>query len=150
MKKTVVVGIGNEIMGDDGVGIVAVREAQRLFPDLADYIEAPVGGLQLIESLSGYQRAILIDSVEGETAGKIHRLSADEAFAQPKLASPHDIDFGTALALAKELNLPIPEDIIVLAVEVKNAHTFGERLSDEIKAAMNELLIQIAALLKDF
>ncbi|MCX7703009.1 MAG: hydrogenase maturation protease [Planctomycetota bacterium] len=149
VTKTVVVGIGNEIMGDDGLGIVAVRELKRVLPDSAAYIEAAVGGLQLLEILYGYQRAILVDSIVGENPGRIHQLTADEVFSHPRLSCVHDADFATALALARELKLLIPDEITVFAVEVKDVHTFREGLSPEIKAAIPELISRIAALLKE-
>jgi len=139
-KRTVVVGIGNPIMGDDGVGIVAMRMLREKEPDAADYLEAPVGGLQLMEMLCGYEKAVLIDCFVSERCGEIRRLSVGEAFADPKLCCPHDTDFGTALALAKSLSLPLPDELVVYAVGVADDRRLSESLSPEVEAVLPELI----------
>jgi len=143
-----VVGIGNPIMGDDAVGLVAVRMLKEKEPDAADYLEAPVGGLQLVEMLCGYEKAVLIDCFVSEDCGKIRRLSAEEAFAHPKLCCPHDTDFGTALALAKSLSLPLPDELVVYAVGVADDRRLSESLSPEVEAALPELIDRLRSELR--
>lgn len=147
-KRTVVIGIGNPIMGDDGVGVVAVRMLKEMAPDAADYLEAPVGGLQLVEMLCGYEKAVLIDCFVSERRGEIRRLSAKEAFAHPKLCGPHDTDFGTAMAVAKRLSLPLPDELVIYAVGVSDVSSLSESLSPEVTAVLPRLLEHVKSELR--
>ena len=79
--RTLVVGLGNPILTDEGVGICVVEELANhaKLPDV-DLAEACVGGLRLLDTLAGYERVILVDAIQtrGGTPGEIYRLHPND------------------------------------------------------------------------
>ena len=146
--KTLVLGLGNPILTDDGVG-VHVAEAVRaaLPPDTSvEVSEASVGGLRLMERVVGYDRVILIDALYNEhhQPGAIHRLTlADLRDISPTQhsASAHDTNLITALEMGQRLGLSLPKEFIIYAIEVENIVDFGE----EPTPAVAEAIPKVAA-----
>ena len=134
--KTLVLGLGNPILSDDGVGLYVAREVQnRIDGKDVKVEEVGAGGLALLDELAGYDRAILVDAIQtidGEI-GQVYRLGP-EAFDDTRHAgSPHDINFVTALEFGKTLGVPLPRRIVIFAVEVEDVTTFSERCTPEIE-----------------
>ena len=101
MARTLVIGLGNPILTDDGVGIQTARAVRAALPPEADVDvrEVSVGGLALMEAMIGYDRVILIDALmtPGSEPGTIRRLSLDELGHTLNTASSHDVNLPTAL-----------------------------------------------------
>lgn len=141
--KTLVLGLGNPILTDDGVGVrvaEAVREA--LPPDTPiDVSEASVGGLGLMERVLGYERVILIDALHDgyNNPGVIHRMTLEELrniSPTQHSASAHDTSLVTALEMGQRMGLPLPEEIIIYAIEVENIIDFGEEPTPAVAQAI--------------
>jgi hydrogenase maturation protease len=132
--------MGNPFLSDDAVG---VRLARALAPHLAgrpglDVVEeCSVGGLDLLDVLSGYQRVIVLDSLRtaGGKAGDWHHFTANALRGTVHLAGIHDVNLATVLELGRRLGVPLPEpqDIHFFAVEVEDDVTFSERMSDALE-----------------
>lgn len=152
--RTLVLGLGNPILTDDGVGIrvaEAVRSALATLPDPPVVVEtASIGGLALLELLIGYDRAILIDAMRCADAppGSLHRLSLDEVQARQPTEhsiSPHDTSLGVALALGRQMGLPLPETIIIYGISVTNVLDFGETPTPPVAAAIPTAVAAVLA-----
>jgi hydrogenase maturation protease len=136
--RTLLVGMGNPILSDDAVG---VRLAGALAPHLAGKVdvveECSVGGLDLLDVLRGYDRAIVLDSLRtsGGTPGDWHRFDASALRETVHLAGVHDANFATALELGRRLGMPLPDpgEIHVFAVEVEDDRTFSERMTPRLE-----------------
>lgn len=141
--RTIVLGLGNPILGDDGVGNRVAEILQRKIEDPEVAVtETNAVGLNLLDLLVGYQRAIIIDAVpsrEGKV-GQVHRLTAEDFRLSQRLCSPHDVDFASALELGKRLGLSLPEEIIIFAVEVAVITTFSESLTPEVEMAVPQVV----------
>ena len=137
--RTLILGLGNPILGDDSVGLQvaeAVRQQLPANPDIetdTDYW----GGLQLMERLVGYDRAIIIDAiVTGSNApGTMLRLGPNDLPTQHS-ASAHDVNLPTALQLAATMGLHVPEHITIIAIEAENTLDFDEHLTPAVAAAV--------------
>ena len=143
----VVVGLGNDIASDDGVGI---RVAGELRTQLAahpeiEVVALPWAGFALLDVLRGRRRAVLVDClVSGRHApGTIVRLDPADIAGSVRLNSFHDIDYGTALDLGRAMGWKMPNDVAIWAVEAANATDFGEALSPGVAAAVAETVDQI-------
>jgi hydrogenase maturation protease len=139
--KTLIVGLGNPILTDDGIGIHVVREvASHSLPKDVTCTEASLGGLRLLEILSGYERVILVDAIQTVNGkpGDIHRLSADDLRASLHAGSTHDLSLPGALRLGRSMGMALPDDqnILILAVEVVDVLTFGEECTPEVAEAI--------------
>lgn len=154
--NTLVLGLGNPILADDGVGIHVVRQAAARYRadhgDAVAFAEASVGGLRLLEVISGYDRLILVDALQtpGGTAGQCHRLRVDDVRAPLHAGSTHDLSFSGALAFGRRLGMALPTDadILILAIEVEDVLTFSEELTPAVAAALPEAVDQVLAALQ--
>ena len=144
-----VLGLGNPILTDDGVGVLvaeAVREA--LPPDTSiDVSEASVGGLGLMERVLGYDRVILIDALHIPTdrlhshgnPGAIHRMTLEDLRdigPTQHSASAHDTSLVTALEVGERIGLSLPKEFVIYAFEVENIIDFGEEPTPAVARAI--------------
>jgi len=137
--KTLVLGIGNAVLCDDGVGIrVAAEVGKRISDPAITVAEVCHGGLFLLEAFLGYDRVVLIDAIQtaGGTPGQVYELQPEDFLSARHLSSPHQVDFATALELGKALELPIPASIDVVAVEAGDVTSFRDRCTPEVEKAV--------------
>ena len=137
--KTLVLGLGNPILSDDGVGLRVARELEnRLDQQEVTVVETSMAGLDLLDLLAGYDRAIIVDAIQtvGGKSGQIYRLAPEAFDATRHAASPHDVNFATALELGKRLGLTLPQQIVIFAIEVADASTFSEECTPQVRQAI--------------
>ena len=146
--KTLVLGLGNTILSDDGVGIYVSRQAAATCPrnDIT-FAEASVGGLRLLELLAGQDRVIIVDAIQtpGARPGELHCLHPSDLRASLHAGSSHDLSLPGALALGRSLGLPLPrdEEITILAVEADDVLTFGETCTEQVQAAIPQAVQRV-------
>ena len=137
--KTLVLGLGNPILSDDGVGIcVAEAIKQHFHDDAVTVMEASQAGLNLLDLISGYDKLILIDAIQtvGGGIGEVYRLEASDLASTLHTCSPHDVNLATALELGKGIGMDLPREIIIFAIEVKDVTTFSEKYTPEVREAI--------------
>ena len=137
--KTLILGLGNPILSDDGVGPAVARELEgRIDPRVATVTEASLGGLNLLDLLVGYERVIIIDAIKTEDGkpGQIYRLDPAALITTRYAASPHDVNLATALELGKKLGLAMPQKIDIFAIEVSDTENFSEECTPAVAAAI--------------
>jgi hydrogenase maturation protease len=130
--KTLVLGMGNTLLSDDGIGIITKRYLEHRFnnePGI-DFVETSWGGFRIIDIITGYDYAVIVDSIKSanKPKGYIYHFKAKDFLPTLRLTSYHDINFTTALKLAETLNAKIPADIDIFAVEVENNYTISEHI----------------------
>ena len=148
-----VIGLGNPILGDDGVGWrVAEHVGTLLAGDARIEVDClAVGGLSLMERMLGYGRVILVDSIEtgASPEGTVSAFSLND-LANPRLghsASVHDASLGTALETANAMGGVIPRRVDIVAIEARSCHDFSEELSPLVAAAVPIAAQQVLDLL---
>jgi hydrogenase maturation protease len=148
-QKTLVVGLGNPLLGDDGVGWhVAERLQQQLLSPGVEIDTLALGGIGLMERLIGYQRAIIIDALKTGhfPNGTVHSFHLDELenpFAG-HLGSAHETNLQTALELGRDLGTDLPVEVTVIAIESPYIYDFSDQLSPEVAAAV-EIAAQLVS-----
>jgi hydrogenase maturation protease len=151
--NTIVIGLGNPILGDDGVGWqIAQRLQQRSdFPSDIEVDCLSLGGISLMERLIGYDRAILIDSfvTHSNPIGTLSCFSLDQlpTHALGHTYSAHDTTLQNALKIGQDLGAQLPKEIMVVAVEAQNVYDFSEQLTPEVAAAIPNAVQMIIDLL---
>jgi len=155
--KTIVIGLGNPILTDDGVGVkVAYEVAARLegkIPTNLTITEASVGGLRLMELLEGYDRAIIIDAIQthnGHQPGEILKMDLDDLRSispTQHSASAHDTSLITALDAGKLLGMKLPEEVAIFAVEVVNILDFCEQATPDVAKAIPKVVEMVLEIL---
>ncbi len=152
--KTIVLGVGNLILGDDGVGIHVVNEIKKQITNPNITIdEAITGGINLLDLLLGYDKAIIIDAVKTENGenGEVKRIPLDD-FSTMHSCNPHDVSLIEAIEMAKKMGEDrIPKEIIVIGVTMKQIPCeFGEKLSKKIaKAVPKAIEMTLSEIKKD-
>ncbi len=151
--KTLVLGLGNPILTDDGVGIHVVRQlATRPLPENVTCTEASLGGLRLLEVIAGYGRVIIIDAIQTVDGkpGDIYRLEAGDLQASLHSGSTHDLSMSGALRLGRSMGMALPDDesIIIFAVEVEDTLTFGEACTPQVADGIPRVIDAVLAELR--
>ncbi|MDT8305793.1 MAG: hydrogenase maturation protease [Anaerolineae bacterium] len=139
---TLLIGLGNPILGDDGIGWRVVQAVAAALPAHAavevDYLA--LGGLSLMERLVGYRRAIIVDSLHTRTGrvGQVHVFNLDTLpdLSTGHTTAAHDTSLQTALALGRRMGAPLPQEVLVVGVEAERVYDFSDELSAEVAAAI--------------
>lgn len=135
-EKILVLGIGNDILTDDGIGPKLVRDLGKMdVPGKVTFNTASVGGLELLETVSGYTRIFIVDAIrtQGGRPGNVYFLSPDDFRQTMHISNLHDISFLTALKLGNKLDYELPSEIMIIAVEIAEDLEFGETLSPALQ-----------------
>ena len=163
--KTLVLGLGNPILGDDGVGWKVAEEVKRQLPIPSHPAPLPLGegrhvldveclslgGISLMEHLIGYQRTILIDAFAlDEPIGSILVLKLSELpnYSAFHTTSAHDTSLQNAIKLGRSLGAQLPEDITVVGIATRHIYDFSEELSPSIAQAVPQAVQIVLGLLK--
>jgi hydrogenase maturation protease len=143
-KPTTVIGLGNELLSDDGAGIRVLREVKKRLNDGHDiaFEELSLGGLELLDYVIGYERCIIVDAVVtgAHPAGTLLRFLQTGDSAPVAISSSHQIDLAQVLALATLLGANIPDTVTVYGIEAQDVSTFHEGCTSEITRAIPRLV----------
>jgi len=148
-NKILILGIGNYLMGDEGIGVHAAERLQKekLPPDV-DVVDGGTGGFHLLGYFEGYKTVILIDAtLDNNPNGTIRLIQPRFAKDFPKAMSTHDIglkDMVSALQLLDKMPA-----IYLFVVSIESLQQQGIELTEEIKNAMPLLITKIKGLLSD-
>jgi hydrogenase maturation protease len=145
MKKTLILGLGNPILTDDGIGIHVVRAVEAgSLPSNVECREASVGGLRLLSIITSYERLILVDAIQVPQVqpGVIYRLHPNDLRTSRHVGSTHDLSLPGALNLGRSLGMDLPkdEDIIILAIQAEDVLTLGEEPTPTVRAAIPQVV----------
>lgn len=138
MKDYIVIGIGNTLMRDDGVGVYAVRYIRDKVPREVTTVEGAVYSVDLISYMEGYGKAIFIDGIDAEEEpGAIFRFSPEDLKSGSNPVSVHELGPLDLIRDAKLLD-QCPEEVVIFAVQVKELG-LGEGLSPEVERVLPKL-----------
>lgn len=146
--RTLILGIGNYLMGDEGIGVhIANQLESQVLPDGVDILDGGTGGFHLLEYFEQYSHIILIDAtLDRNPVGTIRLIKPKFATDFPPAMSTHDIglkDLVSALQLLDKMPL-----IDLFVVSIESIQQQGIELTPEIKAIVPEVIERIFALLE--
>ena len=137
--KTIVLGVGNPILQDDGVGLHVIDALRQQISNERVTLEtASTGGLNLLDLIRGYEKVILIDAVKQHEnpPGSVKRFLLSD-FQSVHSNNPHDVSLSEALQVARQLGeQQLPSTIVLIGITVNNTYEFGEHLSSEVASAI--------------
>ncbi len=140
--KTIVVGLGNPILGDDGVGWRVAQEVKKQLPAASQGVDVDclsLGGISLMEHLIGYDRAILIDAFGlDERVGSILVLKLSDLpnYSAFHTTSTHDTSLQNAIELGRSMGAHLPDDVMVVGITTEKSFEFSENLTSDVQAAV--------------
>jgi hydrogenase maturation protease len=132
---TLLLGLGNEILTDDAVGLLASRRIAQLVGDRVDYAEECVATIDLLTVLSGYQRVVVIDALLDPDLppGSRVRATADDLPGGFGYRSFHTLAFRDMIEMGRRLEMDLPDEIVVHGLVVQDPVTFGEVPTAEVE-----------------
>lgn len=144
--KELVLGLGNPILGDDGIGIVVARALGERIGGL-DFAVCPTIGLDFLDILAGYDRAYVVDAMctRGGLRGEVKRISPHGGPGTMHLFNSHGLHFFEVLELAQSLGLETPGACLVFGIEIGDCVRFEETISDELAERLHDIVDEIAA-----
>ncbi len=141
MSRCAVVGLGNPLRGDDGVGPEVVRRlAAGPLPEDVEVLDAGTGGVGLLDLLGRYDRAVVVDCARmGLAPGSVRAFRPEEAESRTgtERLGMHDVDPLAVIALGRELGMRL--DLTLVGVEPERVE-HGAPLSEPVRAAVPEAM----------
>jgi hydrogenase maturation protease len=146
-KDTVVLGLGNLLMSDEGVGCVLINQfiAQSDKYPSVEFIDAGTGGMSILHLIAGREKAVLIDcAYMGTKPGTIKKFKPDEVESLKKLAhhSLHEADMLKVIELAKQLD-QCPQEVVIFGIQPGKVEA-GQGLSETLTAKMNDYIAAVS------
>jgi hydrogenase maturation protease len=143
--KILVLGLGNDLLGDDAAGLLAARALKNTLPlEQAEVIESSLAGIALLDHFIGFQKAVIIDAIKTgkNPPGSIMELRPED-LSEVAAPSPHYAGLPEMLALAKQLDLTFPAEIKIFALEVVDPYTIGGAMSEAVTEALPDLVERV-------
>ncbi|MCJ7464310.1 MAG: hydrogenase maturation protease [Thermoplasmata archaeon] len=137
--RVLILGVGNPILSDDGVGIHVARELKKRSIPGVDVEELAASGLELLDVVRGYDKVVIIDAIQTTKGkpGELYILEEKDFEKSIHGSSPHGINIATALALGRKL-VPneMPKEVVFFAVEAEDLVNVSERLTPKVAEAL--------------
>ena len=150
--KTLIIGLGNTIRGDDGVGIYVARELKsRLNDNSISVKETHYSGLKLVDLVYDYQKVIIIDAMRDRSkgAGEVRLFEPEDNNFDSTSHNLHNMNFVKNYSLLKKTYPRIPENLKIIGIGIKGADGFKEGLSPEIKRKLPEITRRVIKFIKE-
>jgi len=152
--KTIVIGLGNPILGDDGVGWKVAEEVMKRLPEEApvDVICLSVGGISLMENLIGYEHAIIVDAFATDApVGSISILKLDQLpnYSALHTTSAHDTSLHNAMELGRIMGAQLPEDVMIVGIATRHVFDFSDELSPPVARVVRSAGTIVLDMLKE-
>jgi len=140
-QKTLVLGLGNTILGDDGIGIRVVREIRKTWaghPQI-ELVEASLAGMVLLDVITGFDKVIVVDAImtdDPNPAGFIYELTLDDLGEVILPYASHALDLKTTIELGKRLGYKMPATVQIYAIKIEENTLFTEVLTPPVEKAL--------------
>ena len=142
MERILILGLGNPLLGDEGIGVWVVEELKGLeLPDGVVVVEGGTTGLGLIGLMEGYERVIIVDAADmGHPPGRVVRFTPLEVQLKTAEAplSLHQIGLEEVLALAEALEVA-PAELVIIGIQPSQVEV-GAGLSPEVERAIPQII----------
>jgi len=140
-KKTLLLGLGNTILGDDGIGICVVREIRRKWAGhpQVELVEASLAGMVLLDVITGFDRVIVVDAImtnDRNPAGFIYELTLGDLGEVILPYASHALDLKTTIELGKRLGYKMPATVQIYAIKIEENTLFTEALTPPVEKAL--------------
>jgi len=156
--KTLVLGLGNELYGDDGAGIQVIRDLRSkikkekklsaAFHDV-DLLECTLTGFAILDVIIGYDRLILVDTIKRSDpkTGRITLMEEKDLRYIPG-PSPHYVSIPQTIEIGRQIKQKVPDEIKIIAIEAKNIYKLGEGLTKAMEKALPSIVDKTIELVK--
>jgi len=147
VSGVLVLGLGNDVLTDDAVGLRVARAAAALLAGRPDAVvrETAEMGLALLDEIVGFESLVIVDAIQtGQApAGTIHEFGAGELDGR-RLSAPHFLGVGETLFLGQRLGLPMPRMVRIIAIEAGDPFTLGSTMTPAVEAVVGTAADRVA------
>jgi hydrogenase maturation protease len=154
-ERVAVLGLGNPVVSDDRAGLAVAAALRRRLDEAplagVTVLEGTRGGFEIIDLLTGFDRAIVVDSLRSPhpSPGRVRKLTLADAAGSVRLINAHELSIAEAFALAGRLGIPMPRDVEILGIEGGDLSTLSEAMTPPVAAAAERLAGEIYARLAE-
>jgi hydrogenase maturation protease len=141
LLKTIIIGIGSLLRGDDAIGIRIAEALEReILPPEVKVVTTTAAGLALLDLLTGYERALIIDAIQTRRGkpGDVYRLGLDDLPTPLHSFTVHDVSLRSALDVGQKMGLALPTNVVIIAIEVVDVTPLRESCTPEVEGAVPE------------
>lgn len=152
-NRILVLGIGNDIQMDVGIPVKLTEDLQNILKHVnIDFENIFVGGLELLEYINAYKGVVFIDTLKTEKGipGNVYLYSVDDYRETLHLSCRHDVSFHMSLEIGKTLGFDIPDEILIIGVEILEDLEFGASLSNDLEYLYPDILTQVKTHVEEF
>jgi len=143
MKKTLILGIGNTLLSDDGIGSRLTEDLTELLdPELFDFTTTLICSMETLHLIRDYEKLIILDGQRTRNGkpGEISIYNSQTYSGTLHLDNFHDVAFRDLIFLGKKLEMNLPEEIHIIAFEIKEDQIFNNELSPTLQKLYPEIL----------
>jgi hydrogenase maturation protease len=142
--RPLIIGLGNDLISDDAVGILTARRLKNELDGQADIMESSISGISLLNLLAGYDTVIIIDAVKTGIyePGRILEFGMEDLRPLPN-PSPHYTGLPEVFELGGRLGITMPDKIRIFAVEAEDITTVGKGLSACVEKSIDDLVRKV-------
>jgi hydrogenase maturation protease len=147
MKKIGVIGIGNPLRRDDGIGIILLEkliEQKKFLPKEIKFIDGGTGGMNLLHVIVSFDIVFIIDAVElNSDPGSYRLFTADEIKINKNslFISTHENQLPQVIEMSKQLG-ELPKQIFIFGIQPKDT-SYGKNLSNDLQTKIDSLLVSL-------
>ena len=151
LETILVLGIGNDILTDDGIGPKLVSDLKnKYFLQEIVFQNVFLGGLEILELIQGYNTVIFIDAIitKDGIPGSIYQFTPDDFRETLHLSNLHDANFLVALDFGRKMVYNLPDKIQIIAIEIIEDRIFSDRFSPKIEEKYIEIFLTVEKMVR--
>ena len=148
---TLIVGLGSEILGDDGIGHRIVEKISLLLNNPGILFDTALcGGLDLLNAITGYDNVVLIDAIKGfRHIGNVESFPLEQFKETLHLSNVHEGTFKELYLLGEMLGYKMPGNVLIISVEITENEVFSEILSPEISCRFENICSTVIGIIQE-
>jgi hydrogenase maturation protease len=148
-RRTLILGIGNLLMGDEGIGVHVARRLQDRGTDPGvDVVDGGTGGFQLLEYFEGYERLIVVDAAaDGQAPGTLRVIHPRYSSDFPPTLTAHDVGLKSLLDAAELIGRK--PKLLLVTISVEPPDEVDLELTPAVRAALEPALETVLRLVAD-
>lgn len=141
----IIVGLGNPIMSDDGIGLKVSQALHERLPQY-DLDLTCSNGFDIVDRIGGYRTAVIIDSMVtgAHPPGTVLRLDLDAAPVTVRSSDAHGVGFSEAIRVAAAIGATMPAVVLVYGIEVTDPFRVGDRIAPDVLARVAAIAGEVA------
>ena len=145
-SEIVVLGLGNPMLRDDGVGVYVVRALKEKLSGMGIASkEGALTGLNFLDELTGYRKAIIVDAVRTGRGkpGSVYRLGLEDLEVTRQMSWSHSFGLVAVLEVARKSGLVVPDEVVLFGIEIEDTG-FGEHCTPQVLRAVPRVAAMVA------